>query len=161
MSFASVTNSSSSVQPSPISVDQKAVVMKVADLSLVPKGGTTGRALQVHSNEQKMVKMVQQSQTCLTSLSPVLINSTAAPAQGFGSAIQTPAMSIPLYGDYYRMVESGKKNVEGRLRRPLLEKLRSGDILRLTNAASCNEFVDVLITSLTHYPTFKEMLVKE
>lgn len=140
-------------------------VIKVGNLALVQKvGGQSGVAIDSSGDKKtdgKTVSVINKNQTNVSSLSPIEINSGAASAASLASATSVPALSLPVYVDYFRFIESGKKSVEGRLHRPLLEKLKIGDILRFTNTASPTEFLDVTITSLTHYATFREMLTNQ
>lgn len=59
------------------------------------------------------------------------------------------------------MVETGKKTVEGRLKKPELKVLKVGDKIRFQDNSHSKSFVDVKIISLNAYPTFREMLQKE
>jgi ASC-1-like (ASCH) protein len=62
------------------------------------------------------------------------------------------------------MVQSGRKTVEGRIRKPELQALKVNDIIRFKThlgASKKESFVDVGVTYLHFYTTFQEMLEKE
>lgn len=66
-----------------------------------------------------------------------------------------------LRAPYFRMVQSGRKTVEGRLNKPELHNLKVGERIRFQRENQAHNFVNVKVISLRTYPTFREMLDKE
>lgn len=68
---------------------------------------------------------------------------------------------LNLRAPYFRMVQTGRKTVEGRLNKPELHSLRVGERIRFQREHEAKNFVNVKVISLRTYPTFREMLDKE
>lgn len=68
---------------------------------------------------------------------------------------------LNLRAPYFRMVQSGRKTVEGRLNKPELHSLKVGERIRFQREHETKNFVNVKVISLRTYPTFREMLDKE
>jgi len=62
---------------------------------------------------------------------------------------------------YFSAIASGKKCVEGRLRKPNLASLHVGERIIFENHANADETLQAKITFLHEYTSFQEMLVSE
>ncbi len=75
------------------------------------------------------------------------------------------AHAVSLRTFYFERVAGGQKTVEGRLKKPDLLHIRVNDIVRFKEQPYRKSvrprFLDVKITFLRSYPTFREMLEKE
>lgn len=70
-------------------------------------------------------------------------------------------INLSLLPQYFQMVKSGLKTVEGRLKESKFERLKIGETICFSNAAEKKEWVNVKITHLHTYPSFRQMLIKE
>lgn len=68
---------------------------------------------------------------------------------------------IAIQKKYLDFIRTGQKVVEGRLFTPKYKQLKVGQVVRFYENDHPQNFLDVQITSLNAYPTFREMLEKE
>ncbi|MGE7022462.1 ASCH domain-containing protein [Solibacillus cecembensis] len=62
-----------------------------------------------------------------------------------------------LYGEYFTAIKEGKKTVEVRLNDEKRRTIKIGDIIEFIRVPEQNETLQVQVTNLRKYDTFKEM----
>lgn len=70
-------------------------------------------------------------------------------------------MELSVQGNYFSLIKSGKKCVEGRLSKPKFSSLSIGDILIFKNSQNIHETIATRVKFINRYSSFKEMLQKE
>jgi len=67
------------------------------------------------------------------------------------------AHQMGLYGEYFASIKEGKKMVEVRLHDEKRRKIKVGDIIKFIKIPEQNEGLEVEVTALRRYATFKEL----
>jgi|SRR5690625_426109 len=67
------------------------------------------------------------------------------------------AHQMGLYGECFASIKEGKKMVEVRLNDEKRRKIKVGDIIKFIKIPEQNEGLEVEVTELRRYPTFKEL----
>lgn len=62
-----------------------------------------------------------------------------------------------LYGEYFDAIKKGKKTVEVRLNDEKRRKINVGDTIKFIKFPEQNQVLEVQVTKLRRYDTFKEM----
>ena len=77
------------------------------------------------------------------------------------SGLNPVLFTMKLQARFLKQVSLGKKIVEGRVFIPKYANLAVGRIIRFTPEDYSNNFVDVHVTRLTRYSSFRDMLLLE
>lgn len=62
---------------------------------------------------------------------------------------------------YLRLIESGAKSIEGRVKRPQYAVIKANDVIRFIDTKNKNHTSHFLVEKVTFYKCFEEMLKKE
>lgn len=77
------------------------------------------------------------------------------------SGLNRILFTLQLQMRFFTQVTLGKKVIEGRIFTPKYASLAVGSIIRMTEAERASHFVDVHVTRLTRYSSFRNMLKNE
>ncbi|MDI9412379.1 MAG: ASCH domain-containing protein [Bacillota bacterium] len=67
------------------------------------------------------------------------------------------AHKMHLYEEPFKMIKSGQKKIELRLNDEKRQKIKIGDTIVFSKFPDCNERIEVKVTGLLHYASFKEL----